>query len=50
LVARVAGIYCEGAAFGLLIGHWWWFCGEDFLAECVHVSVIVHTLDDGTAR
>jgi hypothetical protein len=47
----MAGIYCEEAAVGLLIGHRWWFCGENFLAECVRVGVIiVLRLADGTAR
>jgi hypothetical protein len=50
LVAHMAGIYCEEAAVGLLIGHRWWF-GENFLAECVQVGVIiVLRLADGTAR
>ncbi len=40
LVAYVAGICCEEVAFGLLIGRRWWFCREDFLAECVRVGVI----------
>ncbi|MCA1672083.1 MAG: hypothetical protein LC799_07730 [Actinobacteria bacterium] len=39
LVAHVAGIYCEEAAVGLLIGHRRWLCREDFLAECVQVGV-----------
>jgi hypothetical protein len=47
----MAGIYCEEAAVGLLIGHRWWLCGEGFLAECVRVGVIiVLRLADGTAR
>jgi hypothetical protein len=46
----MAGIYCEEAAVGLLIGHRWWF-GENFLAECVQVGVIiVLRVADGTAR
>jgi hypothetical protein len=40
LVAHAAGIYCEEAAVRLLIGHRSWLCREDFLAECVQVSVI----------
>jgi hypothetical protein len=35
---------------GLLIGHRWWPCDGDFLAECVEVGVIVVAFDDGTAR
>jgi hypothetical protein len=50
VVAQVAGIYREEAVAGLLIGHRWWPCGEDFLAECVQVGVIVVTLDTGTAQ
>jgi hypothetical protein len=46
----MAGIYCEEAVVGLLIGHRRWRCGEDFLAKCVRVGVIVLPLDDGTAR
>ncbi len=34
----MAGIYCEEAAVGLLIGHRRWLCREDFLAECVQLS------------
>ena len=33
----MAGIYCEEAAVGLLIGHRWWLCREVFLAECVQL-------------
>jgi hypothetical protein len=39
MVAHVAGIYCEEAAVGLLIGHRRWLCREDFLDECVQVGV-----------
>ena len=39
MVARMAGIYCEEAAVGLLIGHRRWLCREDFLDECVQVGV-----------
>jgi hypothetical protein len=50
VVAQVAGIYREEAVAGLLIGHRWWF-GENFLAECVRVGVIiVLRVADGTAR
>jgi hypothetical protein len=46
----MAGIYCDEAAVGLLIGHRWWF-GENFLAECVRVGVIiVLPFDGGAAR
>jgi hypothetical protein len=34
----VAGICCEEAAVGLLIGHRRWLCREDFLGECVQVG------------
>ena len=50
VVAQVAGIYREEAVAGLLIGHRWWPCGEDFLAECVQVGVVVVTLDTGAAQ
>jgi hypothetical protein len=50
LVAQVVGIYCGEPVAGLLIGYRWWPCGEDFLAECVRVGVIVVTLDTGAAR
>ena len=40
MVARMAGIYCEEAAVGLLIGHRRWLCREDFLDECVQVGVV----------
>jgi len=46
----MAGIYCEEAVVGLLIGHRRWFCGEGFLTECVQLGVIVLLLDDGTVR
>jgi hypothetical protein len=39
MVAHVAGIYCEEAGVGLLIGHRRWLCREDFLDECVQVGV-----------
>ena len=39
MVAHVAGIYCEEAAVGLLIGHRRWLCREDFLDACVQVGV-----------
>jgi hypothetical protein len=50
LVAYMAGIYCEEVVVGLLIGHWRWLCGEDFLVECVQVGGIVLAFDGGRAR
>lgn len=35
----MAGICCEEAAVGLLIGHRRWLCRKDFLGECVQVGV-----------
>jgi hypothetical protein len=39
LVAHAAGLCCEEAAVGLLIGHRRWLCRKDFLGECVQVGV-----------